>query len=166
MEEKTYIYVYNTFIETELDFEGLLKLWDQGILKPFEATKPIIEQVLGSIKRVNRYAILLKPEKKIAIFEYIVETEKGEVSLKIIHAENPSGALKDYHEARKVGKVQLRTLDGGKHLKMSYATIRVNFYNIRAIKELEEAKNEIVSLINDVIDYWPSGLSTKKNLRS
>ena len=162
MKGKTYIYIYNKFVETSLDFENLLKLWDQGILKPLEAVKPIVEQMLGSIKRANKHAILLRPENKIVVIEYIVETEKGGVSLKIIHAENPSETLKNYDEAKKLGKVQLRTIYEGNYLKMIQATVRANFYNVRAIKELEEVEKEIVNLINDVIDYWPRGLPTNK----
>ena len=159
---KTYIHVYNNFVETSLDFESLLKLWNQGILKPLEAVKPIVEQVSVSIKRINKHAILLRPENKIVVIEYVVETEKGEVSLKIIHAENPSEMLKHYDEAKRLGKVQLRTIDGGSYLKMIRATVRANFYNVRAIKELEEAEKEVVDLINDVIDYWPRGLPSNK----
>lgn len=38
----------------------------------------------------------------------------------------------------------------------------MDFYDTRAVKELNEATKGVVDLANDVIDYWPMRLPTGK----
>ncbi|RLF01784.1 MAG: hypothetical protein DRK00_10875, partial [Thermoprotei archaeon] len=127
-------------------------------LEPFEAVRRLVERELGPVKRIVKHAALIRREEPTIVLEYVVEIKEGEVSVKVVCAKDPRGALEEYCEAKRREVIKLVEVEEGSYLNMIETTLRANFYNVRAVEELERAEEEIVELANDVIDYWPTHL--------
>jgi len=154
VKSKTYAYILDRFIEVDLSFEQLVRLWERGSVEPLEAIRSIVEKEIGAINNVKKHAPYFNPQEGFIVIEYIVEAEKGEVSVKIVYAEDQHKALMRYYDAEKRGDIKLRKVVSESYFKMIVSVIRGNFYNRLGVRELDEALSEVMELVNDVIDYW------------
>ena len=154
MKTRSYIYIPDRFIEVNLSFEELIRLWERRPIEPLEVIRTVVEREVGVIKSIKKHAPYFIPHEGIITIEYIVEVNEGEASVKIVCAEDPHKALMKYHEAKKKGDVKLREINSEDYVRMVTSIIRGNYYNRLGIREVEEALSETIKLANDIIDYW------------
>jgi len=58
-----------------------------------------VKRYVSGIKRVRLYGSYFNPASGVAVVEYIVKAEEGEVGVKVVYAEDPGRALMEYYEA-------------------------------------------------------------------
>jgi len=90
------------FFPLEISFGELAELYDENPMKIFELIKSLVENVLGSkVEYAKLYKTFLDLKQGIALIEYIVNFEKGSISIKVVHAENPIKAIMEYYKAER-----------------------------------------------------------------
>ena len=96
----TFIYVNDTLIPVDLTFEELARLFEEGVFKPLEAVREALGR-LGEAKSVKFNGSYLNIASGMAVIEYILEVEEGEIGVKLVYAEDPVKALAEYYEAER-----------------------------------------------------------------
>lgn len=99
-----WIYFMDEFFPTRLSLRDLVRLYDEGELKPFSIARELVSKRLGIIHGVRLYKTYYNPEKQVAVLEYLVEAEHGEASVKLIGGNNPTEALKEYYLHEQINK--------------------------------------------------------------
>ena len=93
---RTVIYVMDIFTETDIDPDTALKLMKKNPMKLFNEIKKDIRKTLGDwadVKVASKYL-----EKDSGLVEYIVRSNFGEVSVKVIVGEDPVKILREFYE--------------------------------------------------------------------
>jgi len=142
-------------LSTPLTFEKLIELWRAGATKPFEEVRSTVEGELGPVE-LDGLAVYIKRRGRVAVIEYSLKAEGREVSAVIACAENPKAALERFRELKESRAVRLHCADTWL-IDTAKETIQSNYYNAEGVAELSKAFREVVSLANDVIDYYPRG---------
>jgi len=96
---KVFVYLLDLFIPLDLLPEEIMSSFEKDVLKPFELVKGIVKRELGDIKEVRFYNSYTSSNG--FLIEYLVDFRCGQVSVKIICAEDPRKVLVDYYKAEK-----------------------------------------------------------------
>jgi len=99
----TWVYVFDEFKPLDIDRGTLFKLAEKDPLKLFELVKKVLLDVKG-ISNVKVYDIYFDPHNLELLIEYLVTYKLGEVSVKVIHSQDPVATLKKYYEYEKTKK--------------------------------------------------------------
>jgi len=100
----TYLYFMDMFKPIDMDTDKLLKLAERDPLEIFNSIKEILED-LGEIREVQVYNVFFDPKSLELVIEYIMKCSIGEVSVKLIHSNNPIKTLRRYYEHERENKV-------------------------------------------------------------
>jgi len=95
---KVWAYVLDMFKPLDISAKELFNIVSSDPLELFNIVKEVIKEYVKDIKNVKVRNIYLSKEEQELLIEYIVECELGEITLKIIHSENPSVTLQKYYE--------------------------------------------------------------------
>ncbi|RLE86584.1 MAG: hypothetical protein DRJ67_06895 [Thermoprotei archaeon] len=88
-------------MRVDLSFGELIELWKRDPTRLFEILRPLVEEMLGPVKRVVEHATYFNPNGPVIVIEYMVEVEEGKVGIKILHGDDPVKALVEYYEAER-----------------------------------------------------------------
>jgi len=94
----TWIYVFDEFKPVDIDASKLFELAEKDPLKLLEIIKEALVDYVKEIKDAKLYDIYFDPSRFELLIEYIVKCKLGEVSVKIIHSQNPAVILQKYYE--------------------------------------------------------------------
>jgi len=94
----TYLCIFERLIPIELSLLEILELFETDKTLPFLRVKDIVEDELGTIYQVRFYSSYFNPSSMTVVLEYIVVYSYGEASIKIIYAENPEKAIREYYK--------------------------------------------------------------------
>ncbi|RLG75063.1 MAG: hypothetical protein DRO12_06050 [Thermoprotei archaeon] len=94
----TWIYVFDEFKPVDIDASKLFELAEKDPLKLLEIIKEALVDYVKEIKDAKLYDIYFDPSRFELLIEYIVKCKLGEVSVKIIHSQNPAVTLQKYYE--------------------------------------------------------------------
>jgi len=101
---KTYVYYMDVFKPIDMDIGELLELAERGPLEIFNSIKEILSD-LGEIREVQVYNIFFDPKSLELVIEYILKCSIGEVSVKLIHSDNPAKTLEKYYEHERKSRI-------------------------------------------------------------
>ena len=93
---KVYLYVMDILKELNIDSEVFFEA-SEDPLKLFNIVKRDIEKVTGKISGVKVYKTFLDPKKLNGLVEYIVDSNVGAISVKIIYSDKPVRTLIKYY---------------------------------------------------------------------
>ncbi len=94
----TWLYIFDEFKPLDISIDKLLELIEVNPLRLFEEVKDILTEYVKEIKHVKIYNTYFNPHGFEFLIEYLVECEFGEVSVKVIHSNNPMVILQKYYE--------------------------------------------------------------------
>lgn len=80
--------------------EDFLAAWEESEFKPFQLITPFLEE-LGEIYSIRVYDSYFNPSTMTMVLEYLVETNRGLFSVKIVYGENPGKAIAEYFKRGK-----------------------------------------------------------------
>jgi len=103
---RTYIYLLDTFRELGISFEELADKFEKDRSGLEELIRSLVEKDLERIKNIELYSSYFNPESLTAVIEYMVESDIGRVSVKVIHADSPARGLQEYYKAEDRNKVK------------------------------------------------------------
>lgn len=103
MKSCTYLYFMDMFKPIDMDTDKLLELAERNPLEIFNSIKEILSD-LGEIREVQVYNIFFDPKSLELVIEYILKCSIGEISVKLIHSDNPVKTLERYYEHEKKSK--------------------------------------------------------------
>ena len=100
----TWLYVLDTFKPIDIDSGKLFKLAGKNPLKLFNMFRNVLEEYIKNVKEVRVYDAYFCVKTFELLIEYIVRCKAGEVSVKLIHSNNPAVTLRKYYEHGKQRK--------------------------------------------------------------
>lgn len=98
----TWIYVSDEFRRVNIDKDELVRLVKEDPAKLFNHIKDALD--VGKVENVSVYDIYFDMQSNEFLVEYIVRCVFGEVSVKVIHSQDPVVTLKKYYEYEKTKK--------------------------------------------------------------
>ncbi len=104
----SFVYFMDRFVKIDLSFGELVEMFEKDYRAPLKYIKDIVEENIGKIDSISRYSTFIDNDEKIAVIEYFILFDKGEISVKIICADNPKKALMKYYDAEKNGLIDFR----------------------------------------------------------
>ena len=87
----------DTFKPIDMNIGELFELAERDPLEIFKSIKEILSD-LGEIRNVQVYNIFFDHNSLELVIEYIMKCSIGEVSVKLIHSNNPIITLRRYYE--------------------------------------------------------------------
>ena len=94
----TWLYVLDTFKPIDIDTGKLFELAEENPLKLFNMFRDVLEEYVKDVKEVRVYDVYFDVKTFELLIEYIVRCKAGEVSVKLIHSNNPAVTLRKYYE--------------------------------------------------------------------
>jgi len=91
-----WLYLLDEFTPLDVDSQQLLELTESPY-RLFELVRGVVEERIGRVERVKLYKAYIDPATLELLIEYIVEFERGELSIKVIHSNNPTKTLQKYY---------------------------------------------------------------------
>lgn len=151
----SYVYLMDRIFRVDLGFGELVEMFEKDYREPLNYVRSIVEEQVGKVKGVRKYAVFIDRDSGVAVLEYIVLIDSGEISVKIVHAVNPRTALMAYYDAEKKGLVKFQDVSE-KPISFEFYkdVLDKNFKNVQVFKGFREAFTETIELINDIIDLW------------
>ena len=95
----TWIYVFDEFRRVNIDKDELVRLVKEDPAKLFNRVRDALD--VGKVENVSVYDIHFDTQSNELLVEYIVRCGFGEVSVKVIHSQDPVATLKKYYEYEK-----------------------------------------------------------------
>ena len=95
----TWVYVLDEFKQLDIDEGRLFELAGNDPLKLFEIVRKVLD--IEDISGVRVYNTYFDPRSLELLIEYLVTCKLGEVSVKVIHSQDPIATLKKYYEYEK-----------------------------------------------------------------
>jgi len=96
-----WLYLLDEFTPLGIDSQQLPELAESPY-RLFELVRGVVEERVGRVERVKLYKTYIDSATLELLIEYIVEFEHGELSIKLIHSNNPTKTLQKYYEAERV----------------------------------------------------------------
>lgn len=151
----TFVYFMDRIVRIDLGFGELVEMFNWDYMDPLNYVMNIVEKHAGRVKGIKKYAVFIDRDSGVAVLEYIVLIGRSEISVKIVHADNPRTALMEYYEAKKKGLVKFHDVSESFNPFEFYKDVLdENFDKIQDFIELREAFIEVLELITDIVDSW------------
>jgi len=99
----TWLYIFDEFRPLDIELPVLLRLARGDPLKLFDFVRDVVEDYVGVIRGVRIHDIYIDSYTNEVLVEFIVVCDNGEISIKIIHSDNPIAILRKYYRFESFG---------------------------------------------------------------
>jgi len=93
----TWLYIFDEFRPLDIELSMLLRFARDDPLKLFDIVRDVVEDYVGGIRDVKIHDIYIDSYTSEVLVEFIVVCDNGEISVKIIHSDNPIAILRKYY---------------------------------------------------------------------
>jgi len=99
----TWLYILDEFRPLDIELSMLLRFARYDPIKLFDIVRDVVEDYIDVVRDVRIHDIYIDTHKNEVLVEFIVVCDNGEISIKIIHSDNPVAMIRKYYRFESFG---------------------------------------------------------------